>query len=209
IDTNTGSSGQGGALTVAATEAISIRGRGSGLFSNTFGSGDTGQMSIATPMLAIAGGRIQAAVDSQGSGNARGIRLEVGRLTLRRGAQIDTSSYGSGHGGDLSVMAADVITISNNEGDFRGGLFSNAHGSGNAGSRVISAPALRITNGRVNTASSGNGNAGDLTVEVGKLTLTGGGQLDTSTSGAGQGGKLTVRATDSISIAGQHEEFPS
>ena len=60
ISVATRSMGQGGQLTVAATDAITIVGTESGLFSNTGGSGDAGQLMVSAPTLRMEGGRIQA-----------------------------------------------------------------------------------------------------------------------------------------------------
>ena len=95
------------------------------------------------------------------------------------------------------------------------GRDSNA---GNAGNLTISAPTLTLDGGRIVSNTVGEGNAGNIDVQVGTLTLTGGGQLFngtgslefingvptfTGTGGPGRGGNLTIRATDSVVIAGR------
>ena len=42
-----------------------------------------------------------------------------------------------------------------------------------------------------------------LDVQVGRLMLTGGAQIDSSTRGAGHGGEVTVAAREAITISGQ------
>jgi filamentous hemagglutinin family protein len=263
IDTNTRGSGHGGDLTVSATDAISLTGPNSALFSNTFGSGDTGRMSISTPILTMDGGQIQAAVDSQGSGNARGITIEVEQLALTGGAQIDTSSFGAGRGGQLTITAkesislADSSLLSNAFGareaggltvetgklvltdgalidsssfgagpggkltvtakesisisgrvDKPTGLFSTAHSDGNSSGLVVSAPTLAIQEGLIltNGLNAQSGHAGDLTLDVGTLVLTNGAKIRSDTRGPGAGGKLTVTAKESITISGQDRD---
>jgi large exoprotein involved in heme utilization and adhesion len=56
--------------------------------------------------------------------------------------------------------------------------------------------------GTINASTSGTGNAGNIDVQVGQLTLTGGADVSSSTFGAGHGGNVTVRATESIVITG-------
>ena len=54
-------------------------------------------------------GLIQAATAAGSNGNAGGIAVQVGQLTLSGGAQIDTSTRGSGRGGDLTIAAGNWI----------------------------------------------------------------------------------------------------
>jgi large exoprotein involved in heme utilization and adhesion len=48
-----------------------------------------------------------------------------------------------------------------------------------------------------------SGDAGNLDVRVGHLTVTDGARISTSTYGSGRGGRLTVTATGSIAIVGR------
>src|SRR5262249_15310205 len=156
IDSSTFGSGHGGALTVAATEAISISGRSSGLFSNAFSLGDAGQIVISapTPTLTMDDGLIQALAAAGSRGNAGGIDVRVGQLTLTGGAQLDSSTSGPGQGGRLNVTAMESIVIA---GQDKAGnpsaLSSNALGqgknAGDAGDLMVSAPALIMQNGRI------------------------------------------------------------
>ena len=50
---------------------------------------------------------------------------------------------------------------------------------------IVSAPTLSIDNGRIQATTWGEGHAGSLDVQVGRLMLTGGAQIDSSTRGAG------------------------
>ena len=52
-------------------------------------------------------------------------------------------------------------------------------------------------NGTISAATSGSGNAGNISLNVGNLTQTGGARVDSSTTSEGQGGNLTVTATES------------
>lgn len=217
IDASTfGGTGQGGSVLIRATDSIALSGQDSagfrsGFFSNTFGSGDAGQVFVSTQTLAADGGRIQAVASSESSGNAGDITVEVGNLTLTGGTQIDSSSFGGiGQGGNLTVMATGAIAISGRDNDgFRSGLFSNTNGSGDAGNISISAPTLEIDGGWIltDTSPASSGNAGDIELNIGSLTLENGAHISSSTSGTGRGGNLTVAATDSISIAGRGTDF--
>src|SRR5262249_53572961 len=148
-------------------------------FSNALSSasGDAGQIVISAPTFTMDTGRIQAVAAAGSSGNAGGIAVRTGRLTLSGGAQLDSSTQGTGHGGTLTVAATDMISIAGHDPEGNpSGLFSQATGSGDAG---------------------------NLDVRVGRLTLSEGAQIDSSTFGSGHGGALTVAATEAISISGR------
>src|SRR6266508_3382488 len=51
-----------------------------------------------------------------------------------------------------------------------------------------------------------SGDGGNVALNVGTLTLTGGARIDTSSVGDGRGGQLTVAATDAIAIGGYDRE---
>jgi filamentous hemagglutinin family protein len=219
--------GDGGRVTVAATESIAIAGRNSGLFSQADASGDAGNLLISAPTLRMDGGRIEAR--TLGEGNAGNIEVRVGKLMLMGGAEIiagiGTSALidgvqtfhgreGQGRGGDITVVATDMIAIAGRDSlGVPSGLFSNAlFGRGNAGNLSIATPLLTMDAGLIQALATrdSRGNAGGIEVRGGSITLTGGAEISSSTFGVGHGGTLTVAATDSISIAGHNSEgFPS
>jgi hypothetical protein len=124
--------------------------------SRAFASGDAGHLSVSTPLLTMDGGRIQATGLQGSRGNAGSLEARVGRLMLTGGAQIDTSTLGSGRGGDLSVVATEATSLTG-----RGsllpqtGLFSVANASGDAGRLFVSAPLLNIVGGRIQARTLG------------------------------------------------------
>ena len=69
---------------------------------------------------------------------------------------------------------------------------------------------MTIENGSgVETSTSAGGRAGDVTVAVGRLTVTGGSLIGSSTAGSGEGGAVTIQATDSVSVTGSGPSGPS
>jgi large exoprotein involved in heme utilization and adhesion len=241
--------GRGGDLTVKATKSILISGQSSqglasGLFTNAIkGSGAGGQLFISAPILEVhPGGEISSNTQPQSTGNAGGIKLEVGKLTvdgafidtvtlsegnggdidvqvgqliLKNGGQIVTPVGGampdgkggfiiigadnSGRGGNLTVKATESISISGQSSQgFQSALTTATQkGRGASGHLFISAPVLDIRDGGVIASASvaeSTGNAGDIKLEVGKLTISGDAEISTSTMGPGQGGDIHVQA---------------
>jgi filamentous hemagglutinin family protein len=154
VSASTRGQGQGGSLQITATDSIEVIGRsadgqrGSGLFAQ-----------------------------SQGSGDAGSLRIDAGRLLVRDGAQVSTSTFGSGQGGSLQIRATDSV-------------------------EVIGRSADGQTDSGLFTSSQGSGEAGDLRIDTGRLLVRDGAQVSASTFGSGQGGSLQIRATDSIEVIG-------
>jgi filamentous hemagglutinin family protein len=171
--------GRGGRLIVIATEAITLSGDDSGLIANAFREGDAGSIAISTPRLTMEGGLIEATATEGSSGHAGNIDVRGGRFTLTGGAHITSGTRSVGHGGDLTVIATEAITLAGRNRVRHSGLFSSTFGPGDAGRLFVSTPLL---------------------------TITGGAQIDSGTSTRGRGGDLTVIATEAITLAGRDIE---
>ncbi len=163
VGTGTFSTGEGGTLSVTASDAVEVIGTSSdgrassGLFAATVGSGDAGELTITT-----------------------------GRLLVRDGAQVGTGTFSTGDGGALSVTASDTVEVigTSSDGRVASGLFTQAQGSGDAG---------------------------DLTITTERLLVRDGAQVAAGTARTGEGGTLSVTASDSVEVIGRsaNSRFPS
>ena len=124
------------------------------------------------------GSLVVSEVDPDAVGNAGAIAIETGRLQLEDGARISTSTFGRGDGGTAIVRATDSITL----------LGLDLHGDGSGITSIVSPGAT--------------GNAGNITIETGRLSLDDGATIATLTRGIGDAGDLTVRARESIDLRG-------
>ena len=140
------------------------------------------------------------------------VTVSAGGLTIASGGDISTTSSGSGHAGQVTITAGSLSIVDG------GTILSDTFGQGNAGGVSISVTGqLAITGtagGRFFTGISSDtnpgstGNAGDVVVGAGTLTISNGGisssalgpsnNLPASTGNAGQ---VTVSA-GSLTIAG-------
>jgi large exoprotein involved in heme utilization and adhesion len=105
----------------------------------------------------------------------------------------------------LTVTATDSVNISGksqgdvargllSSNDTSSGLFSTASGLGPAGQIIVSTPTLTVgSGGKISVSTTGDGPAGDIQLNAGRLTMTGGG-LFSSAEGAGPGGNINVGA---------------
>jgi large exoprotein involved in heme utilization and adhesion len=175
--------GAGGDLTID-TGRLLVR-DGAQVSASTFGEGNGGSLLItATDSVEVIGtsadGKTLSALGTQsrGSGDAGDLTIDTGRLLVRDGALVSAGTFGSGKGGSLLVTASDSVELigSTADGKFSSGLF---------------------------TQSQGSGDAGDLTIDTGRLLVKGGAAVSVGTTGAGKGGSLLITATDSVEVIGE------
>ncbi|MEQ8998765.1 MAG: S-layer family protein [Coleofasciculus sp. B1-GNL1-01] len=194
ILTDTERTGAAGDLMIN-TRRLIVR-EGAQVSAATFGEGVGGNLTVnATESVELIGvsasdllsSGLFTATQPEATGNAGNLEVNTRKLIVQDGAQIFAGTGGAGDGGNLTVNAADFIEVSGVSPIvlFPSGLFT-----------VVEA--------------TGTGNAGDLEVNTGRLTVQDGGQISASTFGVGNGGNLTVNAADSVEVTGVSPDlFPS
>ena len=118
---------------------------------------------------------------------------------LRNG--LFTLSYGSGSAGNVVINTPSFIA--------RNGAFvaTSTLGSGHGGDLTVNAPDnVELTTSALITGSGlgDKGDAGDLTVNTGRLLVRDYGVFGTTTLGTGRGGNLTVNASQSVELIGNN-----
>nr|WP_242045153.1 S-layer family protein [Anabaena catenula] len=152
IETSTLGAAKGGNLVVNATELIEIIGHESGLYAQVY---------------------------ADAKGDAGDLTVNTSKLLVQDEASVDTTTYGAGKGGNLTINATDSIQLI---------------GAGTKTSDFFT--------GLLATSMGGEGDAGNLTINTSKLLVQDGAQVGVGTFGSGNGGNLTVNATDSIQLIG-------
>ena len=161
VSTTTLGRGNAGTVEITASDSITFDGENSG-----------GDPSAATSQVA-----------PDAVGNAGGVTITTGSLTLTNGGRVDASTFGQGNAGSIEITASDTITI---DGENSEGLASGA----------ISV-----------VASSAVGDAGGVTITTGSLNLTNGGQVSASIEGQGNAGSVEITASDTITFDGESSIF--
>ena len=181
--TNSLGEGDGGNLTIT-TEQLSLT-NGGGIGSNVFGNGTAGNIDIKADTIELAGlsdggtsGQIDASVNEGATGFSGDITIETNSLKLSDGTQINSSVFGSGEGGNVTITAQEI--------DLTG--FSTVD---NAPSAIFAS----VFPGAV-------GSSGDVTIITDNLRLSQGAQIAVSTVGSGSAGNLRVTASDSVELTG-------
>ncbi len=179
--------------------------------------------------------------NSEGSGNAGNLEIETRRLVVRDGGRISASTSGTGKAGNLLVNNSDSVEIigTSADGKTASSLFFDSSGAGDAGELEIDTRRLVVRDGgRVSGSTSGtgragnllvsnsdsveiigtsadgktasslffdsssSGNAGELIIGTSRLLVQDGGQVSAATSGEGKGGTLEVNASESVEVIG-------
>jgi len=173
--------GRGGDIIVVAG-TMEIR-QGGQLYTATQGAADAGDVRVSADELRLSGedhlgatgmGSQTLAPDNAGRGGD--ITVETDLLEIRGGAQLVTISGGAGAGGDLRVTAREIRIL----GD---------------GQRCCTAIIAQTR------ASANAGRGGDLQVSADRIVLRDGALISTSTPGAGDAGDLILNAGE-LSLAG-------
>ncbi len=129
------------------------------------------------------------------AGDAGTIKIKTEKLSLNDGAQIASASYGSGRGGDISIIDSESVTFS--------GSGHEGPGSGIVTSTFSTFPLVDKVGDVVIKA-------GDVVIETKKLSLNHGAWIGSYTEGTGKGGDITLSASESVTLSGFNDmENPS
>lgn len=140
-------------------------------------------------------------VSGEGSGS---IFIRAGQFFADNSA-IEADTTGAAHGGITDIMA-ETLSLNN------ANIFSDTNGSGNGGSIIIRVSESADVTGfsKIYADSAGleseTGDAGSVSIETKRLSLSGGGQISSDTYGGGRGGTVTLRAAESVSISGEESK---
>ena len=230
--------GKGGNLQINADDSVEMVGISansefaSGLSAQSNGSGDAGEVTIDTGRLLLRngaqvsvatfgqgkGGNLQINAHdsvemvgnsansefvsglfapSLGSGNAGNVKIDTGRLLLRDGAQVSAITEGEGKGGNLQIVAEDsveLIGISADDAQVPSGLFTRSNGSGDAGNLTIDTGRLVVQGGAVISSTSlGEGTSSNINITARETLQADNGTISTSTSRS-SGGAIAINA---------------
>ncbi|MGI2906546.1 filamentous hemagglutinin N-terminal domain-containing protein [Tolypothrix sp. VBCCA 56010] len=144
---------------------------------------------------------------TQGAGDAQPLTINTQRLSVSDGAIISAGTSSSGQGGDLTVNASDSVELI---GTSRLGVSAELVKQliGPGGANVFNIVENRPYPSGIISGSAGNGNAGSLTINTGRLLIKNGAQASVSTVGPGNAGPLNVRAA-TVELTGTSQQSPN
>ena len=182
-----GSSGNSGSLTIESDNLLINN--GAQIVASTDSAGDAGTINIDSQSINLTGtspsrspsGISAAAVESEGAGG--NIEITTENIQINQGAQITTSTSGSGRGGNLEIIARDFVTLKGVSASGRSGLFANALlENAPGGNLTVQTDLLSVLDGATISVSNfpssdaspfppGEGAAGNLNIVADEILL--------------------------------------
>ncbi len=190
IDTTSQSDGQGGNLTVNASESVEVDGSG-------------GLSTLTTQTL--------------GEKNAGDLKVTTQRLILRDGGQINSStSFSGGNGGSIIVNAYQSVEVSGQgiveSGEVvPSGLFARTTGdrtTGNGGSLTINTGRLSVRDGgtiSVAAVDGSTGQAGNITINANSLSLNQSSITAETRKSGEEGANITLKISDLLRMENESQ----
>ncbi|MBW4505251.1 MAG: filamentous hemagglutinin N-terminal domain-containing protein [Scytonematopsis contorta HA4267-MV1] len=183
--------GRGGNFNINIKESFIVRNQ-SGIRTDTFGSGDAGQINLTADYLEISNSSgINAA--SNGSGNAGNFQIKARTLVVS-GGNLGVASNKSGRAGILNITA-DNIKLD------KGKIVATTN-SGNGGNLILDVENLLQLNNKSQISTTAGtqqapGNGGDISIDIPRgfiVAFTNGNSDITANAFTGNGGKITINA---------------
>ena len=163
---------------------------------STFGRGNAGSVEITARDSITADGEdslqssfsgVSSQVNPKAVGNAGGVIINTGSLSLTTGGTVSTSTAGEGNAGSIKINASDTISVIGQGSNSFSAIASQVspEATGDAGGITINADSLFLAEqGIVSTSTFGQGNAGQLAIKANSLSLDFGGIASVAESGS-------------------------
>lgn len=195
--------GAGGNLTIIAP-SLKV-GSGTLINSNPFGPGPGGTITIQAGTVELSGRSPRTGLYPSGiitsslsPGDSGSISLEVDRLIVRDGAEINAATFTDAKGGSLTIRASESIEVRGTGTAVNGQVFSSlltaeTRGAGNAGNVDITAGLLAVRDGSaIRVSGIRTGAAGNLNITANSIQLENTASLSAATA-AGDRGNITLQ----------------
>jgi filamentous hemagglutinin family protein len=213
--------------TPKATAPITKDSKQSGIFSDTFGQGNAGKITIDTQnrgkLLVTNKGQISSGIYEGAVGDANGVKISAREIDIRNNSVIFSSNLGGkGDAGNIDIKTTGNISISGDTNESttptiansnKSSITSSTGGQGNAGKITIDTQnkgKLSLSNSAsISSQISKNavGNSGDISISVREIDFRNSGLIfSDNLGGTGNAGNIDIKAIGDISISGSTPE---
>ncbi|MEB3278518.1 MAG: filamentous hemagglutinin N-terminal domain-containing protein [Lyngbya sp.] len=191
--------GNGGNITIETGQFRLTE--GGEILNSSFGQGNAGSTSIfATDLVELSNSNIFSIIGENAVGNGGDIQIETGQFRLIEGAEIQSTTFGEGNSGSISIFATDSVELANSN------ILMEVEAIpvGDGGNINIEAPQIYLENSIVSGEVFGKSNIGNITINTGTLVLRDGAdiRLDVNPEATGSTGNIIVNASESVDIIG-------
>ncbi|MEG4580740.1 filamentous hemagglutinin N-terminal domain-containing protein [Microcoleus sp. MON1_C5] len=194
---------------------IQIRGarlemtQSSKIWANTLGAENGGKVLVRTTEVVLSeSSLLNANVTITGTGTGGDLTIDTGRLLVNDRSQVSAGTRGEGNGGRLQITASDSVEVIGTgisaDGEVPSGLLAASTGSGDAGNLTIDTGRLLVRDGaQVSANSLREGLAGNIKITV-RDTLKANDGTITTVAQQSSGGDITITA-DTIRLYGDSD----
>ena len=216
-----GGEGQGGSVRVAAnnlevTNGGSISTSVGGVEGSPLSIGDAGKIEVVADTVLVDGvnlftgtsaSSIGSGIQESGRGQGGSVSIATTHLNVTNGGQINTSIFGVGDAGEVSITASETIRLSGYNRLIGGDdIFPSLLGSGieeggrgNGGNVAIAAKNLEVSDeATISAASIGEGSAGRIDLEIDERILVEEEGYIVTLSSSDSGGQITASANSLV-----------
>lgn len=165
--------GSGAAGNVVINTPSFIARNGAFVATSTLGSGQGGDLTVnASDNVELTASALITGSGLGKKGDAGDLTVNTGRLLVRDYGVLGTTTLGTGRGGDLTVNASESVELIGNDpillssgARFLTGLFSSTLATGDAGDVRVATQRLSVRDGAaIGASTAGKGKGGNLTV---------------------------------------------
>ena len=154
---------------------------------------------------------LYSSVKTTGVGTGGNINLFTRSLSVTNGGVIVTRTEGQGRAGNITVNAADFVTVDGVGSDNSSSalLAPTEPGAGGRGGDItVNTNFFRVSNAAVvNSQTQNEYDGGNIAINANVFEATGGGQAIATSRSSGQAGNLTINAADKIVLSGSDRNF--
>ena len=161
--------------------------------------GDAGGVAIEAGTVIISA-KSRVASDSFTDGDAGSISIKTDTLEVSDNARVYAGALNAGNGGAIEIDAGQLRLAT------QGAIVADVRDTGDGGTVHIKADVMVVDHGSVYGSTSGSGVGSRVRVQAGELHLANGGRIESATFGPGQAGEIDI-AADIVTISGQGEWF--
>lgn len=209
-----------GSISVNASESLTLSGTTpnatipSGLFNETVGVGNGGEIAVSTRQLVIQDGGAIATRTYSGarSGNIIVNTSESVQLIGSSPSNpvlvssIGAATFSSGNAGDVTVSTGRYLLVDGaNTGSVTFGTGKSGDVKVNAAESVelVGVQPISFSPSALSASTANAGEAGSVTINTSRLVLQDGGAVTVSTGASGTAGSVTVNASESVEVRGR------